>query len=109
MFLNLPHMVTSTLAESVIKIIEFISTALDIVPHNILRVMPVTLSSLCDLDDEKDCNRQHVYLTIKIVEVVRAMCAYKATYKEVIYVIIFLYYELYIFTFVIISSMYMWQ
>ena len=77
-----PLMVTTKLPDITIKMIEFIATALDVVPQETLHIFPTLLLSLNCLDRKFD--KKHMYLTVKLIESMKTLISYRASYRQLL-------------------------
>jgi hypothetical protein len=79
---NIPYLVTTSLPDISIKTIEFVATALDVVPLEIVHVFPQLLSSLTHLDSVYD--KKHQYLVVRVHETLKTLISFKASYKQLL-------------------------
>ncbi len=65
-----------------IKTVEFVATALDVVPLEILHIFPQLLMDLNCIN--RLYHPRHLYLSLKIIESIKTLISYKSSYKQLL-------------------------
>jgi hypothetical protein len=81
LLLNTPYMETTALPDISVKIIEFVGTAIDVVPSSVVPSFVPLLRSLSHLTSLY--NKKHQYIMVRIHETLKTLITYKAQYKQV--------------------------